>query len=375
MYKINHPQTRMYPKKQTTGFTKCLGLQSKSVNRHRRRYGSADACCGVLDGRYTEGTINLQSRSVVANKEDVHLFDVNFDIELHGDIAHTFVLKGKQPTDIPFDQMFKEYSLNGKTVWNKMVYSEGMTFSANSIISYASGWTPTLIGRLFAIPLMLRETVDSRSTYLPILTTYGDGEARHEQQHQLQIKGVNGRELAESLTLDVDYVYLDTPARNNLAQRVMYRREFVTFNYQSVVNFLKFESGVAGFDIDLPIHSVTGIIIKSECALSRVKVFFDFDKAYIWHITDQNNTWKKVGLKNPEDGSILIPFSRNMWINPENATVVDFNRMDSVHARLYLNPDQHVNEDDSLRIEIIVLGLKTRIMSGGNYLIDDQYVE
>lgn len=333
--------------------------------------GSADAFRGTLNSAYSEGTHNLKPSLIVPSNGDV--FDVTFKIELLGDIAHTFVLKGVDVDSIDIDELFVDYSLRGMVdAFPKFCFSEGMTLHANNTFARASGWMDKEEKKNnspqgeFIIPLMLRETMDSQNTFLPLLATLGM-EGVDRQEHTLIITGVKGRKLAESMTLDVDYAYLDTAARKHLASSSVGMFRMITHDFHTQLATPTFEKGVGEIKLDIVNHSVTGLMIKSEELISTVEVFVNQYVIHTWHRVGENVMWKKVGLENPKDGSIIIPFSRNMWKNPKDASIVDFPRVEQVTVKLTLES----SKNETCKVEITSLGHKIRIVSQHCNLIDD----
>lgn len=322
----------------------CLQIRDGAAMRHR--YGSSTFRY-LQDGHYTEKTIQLPG--VVT--EESEKFNVKFDIPRVGDIAHTFVLRAID------DEAFDDYVLSA----DRPKYHESMTLKVNNILARAAGW-PVDNG---VVPLMIRETVDFRQCYLPLLAVYGI-EGVESQTQQLTLRGFRDKALAKSCVLEVNYCYLDRPTRIHLAQNKAGVMPMAICNYVTQKVSLDFkDSHVLECELAHPIRVVntaTGLLISGKSLAGLKKVEFSVN-GYVLARGDKSSiAWKKVGLEAPEGDTILLAFSRNMWTNVEEAAFVDFSRIDSLNLTFYSEEDF----SEKMVIDVTALAYTTRTLTNSS---------
>ena len=101
-------------------------------------------------------------------------------------------------------------------------------------------------------------------------------------------------------------------------------------------------------------NTVTGLLIHGGKDLKKVE--FCIDGHMLATVDNNRFAWKKVGLEDPEDNALLVPFSRDMWTNVEEASFVDFSRMDSLVLKCY----SEQNFTGKMDLEVTALAYTTR---------------
>lgn len=332
-------------------------------------------------GRYFETVVPLVST-------DSH--SAIFEIVRAGDLAHTFVLKGRMPegcTDI--DALFSDIVLYEEsecdcagTRFPMKTYTERMSLRANNTLARASGMPPSISPNgFFSIPLMLRETVAPDQTHLPFVAL-GGGTC------YLVVNGVNRDAFGGKSVdcgLDVTYVYLEMPARRELANSTdsmpMLICDYVTTPVESLniqmslwhkIN-LKWYDGsatvpnrVTGLILHMPNSTAIGWLHSISLELNNCAVLE-------WKPEDREFSWQKVGLKDPQNGDILIPFSREMWNHPENAASIDLSRMNSAMLRLkFATIIDEVAEEGRVDVQVTALGYEVRVLDPKKHILADR---
>lgn len=310
----------------------------------------------IEDGFYTEKTMRLPG--VVECGADGKV-NVKFDIPRIGDFAHTFVIKSD--SYLPYD-LFESFELSGS---GNESYCESMTLKTNRTLAHAAGWPIDH----HTIPLMIRETTDFHRCFLPLLPVFhNDGD--YNQSQQLILHNFNYEPPEENATLgcvlEVNYCYLDRTARIHLAQKAGLMPMLIC-DYITKKGTLDFgeDCHVQDFRLEGPIkdpirdtNTVTGLLIHGAKDLKKVefringRVLETGDKSPI--------AWKKVGLEyHPKAyDTILVPFSRDMWTNVEEAAFVDFSRVDSLVLRCY----SEQNFTGKMDLEVTALAYTTRYL-------------
>lgn len=343
----------------TTASITALVLHAKDIAVKRHRYGSSTFRY-LKDGYYTEKTMQLSG--VVEPAIEDGKINVKFEIPRIGDFAHTFVLKSNSYLG---DYGFDRYELTGfVTSRSPKSYCESMSLRVNNTIARATGW-PIDHDPYDRIPLMIRETTDFHKCFLPLIPVYGS-DGVDQQTQLLVLHGFKDEELARGCVLQVNYCYLDTPARRHFAQEAG-EMPMVVCNYiteKGTINFK--DSHVLDFKLDGPIreaNTVTGLLIHGAGNLKKVE--FHINGHILATGEDSNFSWKMVGLEPPnpfpgpsEEAVILLPFSRNMWTNIEEASFVDFSRIDSLVLRCYCDDDFNGTVD----LEVTALAYTTRVL-------------
>lgn len=350
----------MFKTQETTGSLIPFCLRQTQLPLARNRNGSTSFKHVECDSTFTERTITLHEV-----EDGKNTGEYTIAIPMLGDSIHTLVLKYHGDEDCAHGS----YELVGMTKFPmeapKPTYTEGMTFETNRTLALASGW-PISKG---VIPLMLGLTIRPLKYHLPLLTVHGNVEDHVFHTYHLVIRGFFP---TKKFSLDVDYVYFDKPTRIQLAQKPNVHDDLVASNFVSVdrsntvlpiscgsmakIDFRNIARENPWFSLD----TVTGIIVKPEVAgtIEQIAMFINGHEYIACFKEDIPLYWKKVTLKDPEDGSILLPFSRNMWIDPENAAFVDFSRVDTIQFRIKCVPV--VQE---MRATFTALGHKSRVLN------------
>ena len=347
---------------------------------------------GASHYRYVENSDRFFENTVsISPSEGSGRSRVSFEVSRLGDLGHTFVLKGKLPpsaaTTTLVDEFFESFELCGYAVGpggeKEKTFAERMTLRTNNSLARASGMEPSIApSGEFSIPLMLRETVDPYRCHLPLLAASGSGLRDSVQFMEFRISlVVNGARWDNDWALDVDYVYLDREARYALAKTdnqmpmaicsyaVSHRETIFSHNFKNWVISLK--DGAVGFA-----DRVTGLLIhpvdpKASFEPQRIEVLVNRHLLKTWTAHDRELSWQKVGLKNPGDGSILIPFSRDMWSDPENAGCVNFGAIDHVDLRIIGAPTplETGDREMEMEIEITALNYEIRVLDAKNHTL------
>jgi hypothetical protein len=232
---------------------------------------------------------------------------------------------------------------------------------------------------------MVRETTNFRECYIPLVATTGN-RGGVSQTHELRIYGFKSRYIAEGCRLHADFVFLDRAQRRELAMTTkhlpMATANFVTFKLNTTggkcrlhtpegatTRTIQQEGGaVYGASHKVPqevfCNAVTGLIIRPRDAfVTHVDFFINGHHLCAWSLLfDDSYAWEKVGLKNPHDGSILIPFSRNMWDMPDKAAFVNISRVDSAVLKF------KGENTESMGCEVTALGYSSRALSNTGVL-------
>lgn len=330
----------------------------KRLGRHR--YGSS-TFRNLTDGQFIEKTVSLSGKTEIVDGK----CNVVFDIPRLGDIVHTFALDVDSSGGSP-DSLFGRYELcdvpSDPTASGR--YKEGMTLKVNNTLARAAGLTVTNM----SIPLMIRETVDFRNCYIPMIASF-------DTVSNIILYGVVNPEVAKCIYLHVDYVYFNTPERihlaRNLGESPMAICNYVTQEIETsdskcrIGNNMGTWSSLTGRRIPdvinpiMEVNTVTGLIIKPksiDSPIYSVDVDVNLHNFCSWDLRTADAAWEKVGLKNPHDGSILLPFSRNMWEMPEKAGFLDLSRVDKLDLKIVGAPN--------VKYDITALGYTTRFLSG-----------
>jgi len=306
-------------------------LVCKDIKSPIHRFGSA-SYRGITDDAYVEATIEVD-KIAFANGLDGK-YGVTFEIRRRPDIVHTFVLHSTE--EIIFDDYYIDNTLE-----TKPFYKEGMTFEINKLLADASGWKCDK----HTVPLMVRETVDPYNCYIPLLRN-------NTSAYRVHVRGLTSLKATKALKLKIDTVFLERPARRELANEPNLSPMYVC-NYDG--DTFSTETTAEGFGsfkvVDSclgQLRTVTGLVIKQDtdvCStpIRNLSVLYNGNVAQKWEETDRFVNYDKVGLHCPSETSgnvMFIPFSRKMWTSPETSGFVDFNRIDDITIQFNGLPDQ-----------------------------------
>jgi hypothetical protein len=335
----------------------CPGMEG------RHRFGSS-SYNSIADGIYNEETVSLKPTITEGSN------DVVFEIPLFGDLVHTFVLCFDSDVG-DVDMVFENYKLMGLHEF-KPAYVEGMTLKTNNSLARAADYP--LSPR--SIPLMLRETVDFRNCFIPLLAAMGKVEF---QSHRLTLFGFCNMLHAYHCTLHVDYVYLDRGARLELRTGKNLKPAMICNYYSQTLDSDKQYPDACEITVGcntigckhsadlncemifrktpnmlMEVNTVTGLLITPHTVEAPTRIDFCINGHCLASCSEAENdmAWKKVGLKNPHNNTMLIAFSRNMWEKPEQAAFVDLSRFDKISFM--------VHGVTTARLEVTALGYRTR---------------
>lgn len=357
----------------------CFKIDDSQAGRQRNG-SAAFRYLEDTDSQYSERTQTIDG-IVMPSKVAEGKFDVTFEIPKLGDVAHTFILKTDYDTHTTNDdeQMFDSYELSGPIIGvdADKSYKQSMTYDVNKTLARGAGWAYDTWSHISIVPLMIRETVDHFKTFLPIISGYdaiSDTDIRGRQSHKLVIYGFTNIKDAKACSLDIDFVYLDTLARRVLAQKQQpipmaicnYITEEVEFAFSNATTTTR----TVNYRLKGPskeVNTVTGILIhaQNKSDLRNISLKINGCQFCGWNEKDEDLAWIKVGMTEPMDNSILLPFSRAMWSDPENAPFVDFSRIDDIEFSFTVLDSYEGN----LKLKITPLAYTTRTLTSSRYFI------
>ena len=307
---------------------------------------------GFPDCGYAEHTVSLVG--TVEQEIDRDTFKKTFEIQWGGDMTSTFILKLESMHVC--DTLFDSYELVGWRILPDIIYRESMSLATNNMLARSAYWMdedPKPLNGFVTIPLMIRETVDYSKGILRLIENAPVGCC--PMTHVVVIHGLKTREIADSCRLEVDYVYLDRLARQYIIQTPPKPTYICNYVSEIIRGIPVIDSRCECIPPE-PIRrlsGITGLIIKPNMWTSTdyagrplpdmniihsVEVTLNGKTSHAWDLGDKVTSWRKVGLLEPKDGSLLIPFSHNMWKDVERAAIVDFSRIDNIILKFKVMP-------------------------------------